>query len=90
VIISVGDTQIQQRIFIIEGGWYGGVCYECNQYFPETRKVRLVYGGPGTRKKDIVRWLKRRHSEFNWDLKTTYNGDHWKYIFTKKLVEKKE
>ena len=72
------------RIYVIDGGWYGGVSYECNLYDPETEKATLVFGGSGTRKKDIIRWLKKKHSSNVWNLKTKYTGDQWIYTFTRK------
>lgn len=82
---STSFNKYRQHIFIIEGGWYGGVSYECRSYDPEYEISKLVYGGPGTKKKDIVKWLKRRHSQLAWTLKTSHNrdGDHWEYVFTR-------
>ena len=80
---STSFDKYRQHIFIIEGGWYGGVSYECRSYDPEYEISKLVYGGPGTKKKDIVKWLNRRHSRRFWKLKTEYTGDQWIYIFSR-------
>lgn len=80
---STSFDKYRQHIFIIEGGWYDGVSYECRSFDPEYEISKLVYGGPGTRKKDIVRWLNRRHSRNSWKLKTKYIDDQWIYTFSR-------
>ncbi|MHA1168675.1 MAG: hypothetical protein ACTSRU_12685 [Candidatus Hodarchaeales archaeon] len=51
--------------YSIEGGWYGGVCYEIF----DVKTGHTIYGGQMTKLRDCRRWILRKYPKNKYEVK---------------------